>query len=179
MKKTAALGIKKEDVQVENSSIYDYDEYYWDYWYHRKHQDYYATKTFIIKLTKPEVLEGLLSGKDSLNYTSVQLHKYDNSKIRDYRDSLKIQALLAASKKAKMLLASIGEEVGPVVSITEIDSPQEQSRYPYYNYYGGYIVNALSNEEDKSSGVNNQSQNTASYKDINLRYEMKVVYEIK
>src|SRR5216684_4065126 len=99
-----------------------YNYYYYDYYYRHHHQNYFASKTFTIKLSKPEAIEKLLGGNDSLNYTSASITRFDNSNKKAYRDTLKIQALKAARKKAEMLLNSIGEELGPVISITEIEN---------------------------------------------------------
>jgi uncharacterized protein YggE len=177
MKKAESIGIKKEDVQVENASMYNYDYYYYDYYYRHKHDNYFATKTFIIKIGKPENIEKLLNDGDSLNVSSAQIQKFDNSNMRQYRDSLKIQALKAAQKKADMLLTSIGEERGQAISITEIE-PVEYNYPSYYGYYGGGFGN-LSNAVSTDESANRSTVNTAAFKDMKLRYEMKVVYSIK
>jgi uncharacterized protein YggE len=172
MKKAEAAGAKKEDIQVQNQYMYDY---WYSYYYKHRRDNYFASKTFEIKLSKPEMIEKLMGGEDSLNYTSASISRFDNSNKHAYRDTLKIQALKAARKKAEMLLSSIGEELGPVITITEIESPQEN--YLYYPYfYGG---NLASNENNVSSSETAQQGNTANFKDMKLRYEMKVVFEIK
>jgi uncharacterized protein YggE len=175
IKKAESIGIKKEDVQVENAYMYNYNYYYYDYYYNRKHENYLATKTFVIKINSADNIEKLLNGGDSLSFSSAQVQKFDNSKIKEYRDSLKIQALKAAKKKAEMLLSSIGEELGEVISITEIE-PTENN-YSYYGYYGSF--GTLSNTESNESSSNRTESNTAAFKDMKLRYEMKVVYSIK
>jgi uncharacterized protein YggE len=174
MKKAESIGIKKEDVQVENAYMYNYNYYYYDYYYSRKHENYLASKTFIIKINNSESIEKLLNGGDSLNFSSAEIQKFDNSKKKQYRDSLKIEALKAAQKKAEMLLTSIGEELGKVISITEIEPAETTSYYGYYGAYGG-----ISNVESNEASTNRSAGNSAAFKDMKLRYEMKVVYQIK
>jgi len=173
LKKAQALGIKKQDVQLENTYSYGY---YYDYWYHRKHGDYFSSKTFSVKLDKPEIIEKLLDVGDSLNYTSAHISKFENSKRSEYRDSLKIQALKAARRKAEMLLTSMGENIGEIISITEIENPQ--NNYPLYGYWG---YEGISNESNMSSISNgNMAQgNNAPFKNMKLRYEIKAIFRIK
>src|SRR5581483_5868691 len=47
MKKAEAAGIKKEDIQVQNQYMYDY---WYSYYYRHRKQNYFASKTFEVKL---------------------------------------------------------------------------------------------------------------------------------
>jgi uncharacterized protein YggE len=176
IKKAIALGIKKQDVQLENTYSYGY---YYDYWYWNRHkrEDYYSSKTFTVKLEKPETIEKLLDEGDSLNYTSAHISRFENSNRAEYRDSLKIQALKAARRKAEMLLNSVGENISEVISITEVEAPQNIN--PYYGYYGyGGLYAATESNVSSMSNGNNAQANNAAFKDLKLRYEIKAVFRI-
>jgi uncharacterized protein YggE len=172
MRKAMAIGVRKQDVQFEN--MYSYS-YYYDYWYNHKRYDYYSSKTFTVKLNKPEMIDKLLVGGDSLNYTAVHISRFSNSKKAIYRDSLKIEALKAAHSKAEMLLTSIGEKIGEVISITEV-VPAENTGYGYG--YWGYCT-TMNEESNVVSGSREaRPGGNASFKDMKLRYEIKAVFRI-
>ncbi|MBC7861721.1 MAG: SIMPL domain-containing protein, partial [Bacteroidia bacterium] len=196
LNKTAKLGIKKEDVKMENtvSTGNYYDYYYYDYYYyHQKRTNYFVSKTFTIKFNSPETIEKFLETADSLNYTAGRISGFDNSNKQAYRDSLKIMALKAAKNKAEMLLSALGEKTGEVLAITEIETQQTnkvnstvQNNSPYYWRWANYDYNYPEQEQNQTQ-ISNQSYNggitkentNAPFKDLKLRYEIKAVFRIK
>lgn len=93
-----------------------------------------------------------------------------NKNEQNFRKDVKIQAIKAAKEKAIYLLSAIGEEVGKVISVEEINDN--------YNYNPYSSIASLSNtivalDSKTSSGeINNTSL-------IKLKYEIKVTFEIK
>jgi len=98
-----------------------------------------------------------------INFMSIGQVK--NKNITEYRKQVKIEALKAAKVKAGYLLESIGNQVGDVISITELTENN------YFHAPQASASNTVMVSAD-DSGIDN-------FRKIKLRYEMKVKFEIK
>ncbi len=153
------LGIKKENLTVDN--VYGYN---WD-WRKKKSDEFLATKSFKLKVSDVKMLNGLVSKLDSEGLNSMSIANVTHSKIDEYKMQLKIEALKAAKEKATVLLGAIGEEIGGAISISEID-------------YGGgpmYERNTMMMMDAKVSNY----QSELEYKNITISAEINAVFEIK
>lgn len=175
--KAALLGIKKEDLKLENMNAYSYNYYYYGYGYSKRKDDVMATGTYRIKLKDTEQIDQLLEKSEILNVTYAYLGYFSCSQKEKYLDELREKALKITHDKAVKLLAAVGAEIGEVLTITDggAQSNGNGSYYPYGYYYGG-AEERMSNSVDVNTAAN---QAAVSPRNIKFKAEMKVVYRIK
>lgn len=114
MKVMNELKIDKKDLAIEGAAGF----YNWDY-HRQKETDFLASKTYILKLTDLNGYNRLMEKLDNKGIQHVYLQRKSHSKIEEYRQKVKINALNAAKEKARLMLESIGEQMGEVVLIKE------------------------------------------------------------
>lgn len=102
----------------------------------------------------------------------VSITKMKNKNEQSFRKEVKIQAIKAAKEKAIYLLAAIDEAIGRVISVEEINEVNNYSYNYASNNYLSNSVNTSSTASSNDGGVNNTNL-------IKLRYEVKVIFEIK
>lgn len=108
--------IPDEDLKIENIYGYNYD------WYKKKKDtEFLARKRYILKLNDLNKVNELLSGVDPEGIEYVNINDYSHTKIDEYKQELKIEALKNAREKAQYLLSSIDEELGEAIEIQEVD----------------------------------------------------------
>jgi len=177
IRRAHSIGIKKEDLKLDNLTAYSYNYYYYGYSYKRR-DDIYATGNYRIKLKSTVQMDKLLDKNDSINVTYAYLSSFSTSKKEQYNDELREKALKITRDKAIKLLAAVGEEVGQVVAITdEGNSKTGGTYYPYGYYYGG--AEERSANYSSLNATASASEPGVSPRNIKLRAEMKVVYKIK
>jgi uncharacterized protein YggE len=156
------LKIDMKDVTLESANAY----YDWDYWKGRP-GEFFASKTYLIKLSDLAKYNQLMSKMDSKGIQNAYLQRTDHSKIEEYRKQVKVQALKAAKEKAQLLLESIGEHAGEVIFIREINQG---------NYYPMMYKGASNMAMDASSSGGMQD---AGMQKIKLRYEVEAHFVIQ
>jgi uncharacterized protein YggE len=109
-------GIPEEDFTINNVSAWN------NTWQKKKNPDFLAGKQYGIKFHDLNKFNRVLAQVDPKGIQSTNIDNFDYSKITELKRDLKIQALLAAKDKATYLLNSIGEKLGSVISISEIDN---------------------------------------------------------
>ncbi len=117
---TEKAGIAKENISIQGMNGYDRSGWYWQ----RKKKpapDFIATSTFIIKFSSGEQIEKLMSLLDDKGTQNMYVSETKHSKMEDFKKQVKSQALQAAKAKATYLCESIGEKVGKVIMIKEVD----------------------------------------------------------
>lgn len=105
-----------------------------------------------------------------VNYMSISELK--NKDITNFRKQVKIEAIKAAKEKANYLLQSVGENIGKLLTVVELDNSNNNNYY-----YPMRQQNSYSNSIMTSSVTT--SDNEVNVKKIKLKYEVKVKYEIK
>jgi uncharacterized protein YggE len=156
--------IDLKDVSVEGASGY----FNYEYWrHHTTKTDFLASKTYIIKLPNLEKYNELMQKMDNKGIENAWLQRTDNSKIEEYRQQVKINALKAAKEKARLMLESIGEQLGEVLYIKEIN----QGYYQPVMYKG--MANMAMDAESAGGNAPIEMQK------IKLRYEVEVHFKIK
>lgn len=158
VKSVKKLGIKEENLQVEN--IYGYN---WD-WKKKESDEFLATKSFIIKLSDLKQLNNLLAMLDPEGINSTSIQNYSHTEIEKYMDALKIEALKKAKHKAEVLLGALNEEVGPVIEVQDIN----------YGYNRPVLQRTMAYE--KTAG--NDYQSNLDFKAITIKAEIRVVFSI-
>ncbi len=151
-------GIPKDDFTINNLSAYN------NYYQKKKNPDFLAAKQYGIRFHDLDKYNRVLSGIDPKGIQSTNIDSYDYSKITELKHDLKIQALLAAKEKATYLLNSIGEKLGGVIDITEVDNSGNQ----------GFIANRVMSFNAKAPAADSD----IDFKKIKLSFQINAVFEI-
>ncbi|MBD1365723.1 SIMPL domain-containing protein [Mucilaginibacter sp. ZT4R22] len=159
-KALADAGVSKEDLSIDDLSASNWEE-------RKKHLNFLASKQYIVKFKELTKYNQILGKLDAKGVESTQITDYDYSKITAVKKELKIKALLAARDKAEYLLNSVGEKLGGVLNISEVDEPA--SRYDNVAQYSNSI--SFNNSGASDSNIN--------FKTIKLRFQVSAVFEIK
>lgn len=153
------LGLPKENLTVDN--IYGYN---WD-WRKKKSDDFLATKSFKLKVSNVKMINNLIEKLDPEGVNSMGVAEITHSKIKEYKNELKLEALKSAKEKAAYLLKGIGEELGGALEIQEVDFGDHQ---PVYERTMAYSKAAQ--EESYQSDL--------EFKTIKLKSNIRAVFEI-
>jgi uncharacterized protein YggE len=153
-------GIPKENLQIEN--VYGYN---WQ-WGKKKSEEFFARKSYRIKLSDLEKVNNLLSSLDQKGIESVNIGEITHSKIEEYKADLKAKALIAARDKASFLLKAIGEEASGVIEIQEMHDGYVQ---PFYE-----VRNMALKEE-----AMDMAEPQIDIRKIKMKYEMRAIFSIK
>jgi uncharacterized protein YggE len=151
-------GIAKEDFTINNISAYN------NYYQKKKDPDFLAATQYGVRFHDLDKYNRVLSGVDPKGIQSTNIDSYDYSKMTELKHDLKIQALLAAKEKATYLLNSIGEKLGGVIDITEVDNGNNQ----------GFIANRAVLFSAKAQAADSD----IDFKKIKLSFQINAVFEI-
>lgn len=166
-KALAALKIDLKDVSIEGANAYyNYDYNYWRN--EAKRTDFLASKVYVIKLPNLEKYNELMQKLDNKGIENAYLQRTDNSKIEEYRQQVKINALKAAKNKAKQMVESIGNQLGDVVFIREINGG---------NMYQPVMYKTMSNAAMDAS--NSGGGEPVQMQKIKIRYEVEAHFVIR
>lgn len=168
-KALTSLQIDMKNVSVESANgYYNYD---WN-WYQNtsKKTDFLASKTYIIKLANLEKYNELMQKLDNKGIENAWLQRTEHSKIEEYRQQVKINALKAAKAKAKLMVESIGNQLGEVVFIREINAG---------NFYPQPMYKAMSNVAMDTEASSNQGGEPIGMQKIKIRYEVEAHFFIR
>lgn len=155
----AENGIEKEEVNFDNGG------YYWYYWWTNRRGRDLTVRSYSVTLDSNTNFMSLMKGLDMDGISNIHISNKTNKRIHEYRQEVKVAALKAAKEKAQYLLESLGEKVGKVLSIQEVN-----------NDYSWRQTRILSNVHVASNDSGNGIENTSQ---INLSYEVKVKFEIQ
>ncbi|WP_295673457.1 SIMPL domain-containing protein [uncultured Mucilaginibacter sp.] len=153
-------GIPKEDFTVNN--LFSYNNYYQK----KKTPDFLAAKQYRIRFHDLNKYNQIIAAVDAKGISSTNIDSYDYSKMPEVKRQVKIQALLAAKEKATYLLNSLGEKLGPVISINETETSIQ-------NYYSPNMYSNTVMAYNKS-----ESTSDIDFKKIKLSYQINAVFEI-
>ncbi|MDP9048520.1 MAG: SIMPL domain-containing protein [Bacteroidota bacterium] len=151
-------GIPKEDFTVNN--LYGYNNTYQK----KKNPDFLASKQYTIRFHDLNKYNQILSAVDPKGIQSTNIESYDYSKITELKRELKIQALLAAKEKATYLLSSIGNKLGSVIEITDVENNGMEPQAMFANRAVSFKALAQVSDID--------------FKKIKLSFQVNVVFEI-
>ncbi|MBV7534105.1 SIMPL domain-containing protein [Chitinophaga sp. sic0106] len=156
-------GIPKENLTVENVSGYNYD-----YLNKKKNpQEFMASKQFRLKLNKLDKINIILGAVDAEGIESTRITGYSSSKMEEYRKETKIKALQAAKAKADYMVNAIGENLGGIIEIQEINTDGYSDVRPL-------AVNYMAKAADGMGGISD-----VDFKTIKVRAEVRTVFGIK
>lgn len=163
LESTLVRSVKKLKIPEDNLRVNNIYGYNWD-WRKKKADDFLGSKSFLLQVSDLKQMSNLIEMLDPEGLSNMNVNSYSHSDIESYRKQVKIGAMKAAKEKAAYLLESVGEEIGRVLEIQEVD-------YGYQNGPSNIAYRSTTMEADYSSNVD--------FKKINVRAEMRVVFEIK
>ena len=152
-------GVKNEDIKFKTmyQNIYSKTKIF--------------TKNFQFKVNKKADIGNLFENLNQKWITNLNIAEIKNTKIADFRKTVKINALKAAKEKADYLLESIGKKVGNPLEIGEIEDYTSDIILPVaYKSRVAYVQ-----LEAADSGIDYSFDNIEN---IKLKYSIKTKYEI-
>ncbi len=110
IKSLRKAGISKEDVRVGSIG---------NYW-REQGKEFLFSKQLEVKLTDFSKVNQLISLLDAKGIRNMNIGSFDHSDIDAIRRQVKTDALKNAREKAAWMLESLGEELGEVLSVSEV-----------------------------------------------------------
>lgn len=152
-------GVKNEDIKFKSmyQNIYFKKNY---------------TKSYQFKVNRKTEMGSLFENLNQKWVTNISIAEIKNTKIADFRKTVKINALKAAKEKADYLLESINKKVGNPLEIVEIEDYTSDTVIP-----AAYKAARVSNIqlEAVDTGTDYSFENIEN---IKLKYSIKAKYEI-
>jgi len=159
-----AAGISKENLMISNLSGYNTAAQ------KKKNPDFLVSKQYRLKVTDLNKWNAIIGDVDAKGVAYTNVDSYEYSKIEALKKELKIKALQSAKAKATYLVEALGNQLGSVLDIQEINN----ETYPQPMYAASRIMlrgnNALAEDAPAPE---------IDFKKIKLSYVMNTVFEIK
>ncbi|SHL85127.1 SIMPL domain-containing protein [Chryseobacterium polytrichastri] len=130
------------------------------------------TKSFQFKVNTKTNVSKLFEDLNQKWVSNLNIAEIKNTKIADFRKTVKINALKAAKEKADYLLESIGKKTGTPLEIVEIEDYMSDSVLPVA--YKSRMTNVQMEAAD--AGVDYSSFD--NIENIKLKFSIKTRYEI-
>jgi uncharacterized protein YggE len=111
IKSLRKTGIEKEEIRVTGMG---------NYW-RSEGKEFLFSKQLEVKVTDFSKVNQLTSLVDAKGIRSVNVGQMTHTNIENFRKEVKTNALIDAREKAAYLVESLGEELGEVLSITELN----------------------------------------------------------
>jgi uncharacterized protein YggE len=157
-------GLDKENLTINDLSSYNYASE------KKKNPDFLASKQYRLKVTDLNKWNDIIGSVDAKGVAYTNIESYDYSKIEALKTDLKIKALKAARLKAAYLVESLGDKLGSVIDIQEVNNEQ----YPQPVYRTSMMMkSAMADASAEAAPAE------LDFKKIKLSYTMNTVFEIK
>ncbi|WP_199140142.1 SIMPL domain-containing protein [Pedobacter sp. ASV12] len=157
-------GISKEDLMINNISSFNYATE------KKKNPDFLASKQYRLKVSDLNKWNEIIGAVDPKGVAYTNIESYDYSKIESLKKELKIKALQAAKAKAAYMVEALGEKLGGVIDIQEINN----EAYPQPMYR----ANAMMMKAESADAMGGAPVDL-DFKKIKLNYQVNTVFEIK
>ena len=155
-------GISSGDLTIANVFGTNYEQ-----WTKKKKDpDFMARKQYRLKLKNLDKVNSILGAVDEEGIESVNISSYTHSKMEDYRKQVKTKALQAAKAKATYMLEAIGDNIGGVLEVQEINTDSYSDVQPV----------AFSNARLMAADA---VADPSAFKKIKVRAEVRAVFFIK
>lgn len=158
-----SAGLPKENLSI--SGVTGYREWTGK----KKPQHFLAGKQFQLKLSNANNINDLMAKVDDRGVEYVSMNRVEHSKKEEFRKQVKMNALKAAKEKAGYLLESIGEKLGEVLEIHEVE---EGNVYPVYKAQ-------MSNMRMMAADAAPESDGGLEYQKIKYSYRMNATFRIR
>ncbi len=150
-------GISKDQIAISTTN---YPWYNW--WYHRNNQ--LLEKTYNLTLRSDTDFMKLMQSLDIEGIKDIRITSRTHKDIHKHRVEVKKDAMKSAKEKANYMLESIGEKIGSVISVVEVNNNWRNNSQMLSNY--------SRNSANTQNAIDEVTQ-------IKLRYEVNVKFEIK
>jgi len=157
-------GLDKESLTINNLSGYAMATE------KKKNPDFLVSKQYRLKVSDLNKWNEIIGAVDAKGIAYTNIDSYDYSKIEILKKELKIKALQAAKAKATYLVEALGDKLGSVIDIQEINNEM----YPQPMYRNVAMMKA---ESADAAGF--AAAPEIDFKKIKLNYVMNTVFEIK
>jgi uncharacterized protein YggE len=154
-------GIAKEDLMINNISSFSYATE------KKKNPDFLASKQYRLKVSDLNKWNQIIGAVDAKGIASTNIESFDYSKMTTLKKELKIKALLAAKEKATYMVEALGDKLGNVIDIQEI----ENNAYPQPMYKANTVMMRAESYDAASADID--------FKKIKLTFVVNTVFEIK
>jgi uncharacterized protein len=124
LEKQLQKAVQEAGIPAENLSIANVFGSNYDQWWSKKKKDpdFMARKQYRLKLNKLDKVNVILGAVNDEGIESVTISSYTHSKMEEYRKQVKTKALQAAKEKANYMLEAIGDKIGGVLEVQEINT---------------------------------------------------------
>ncbi|MHA4893360.1 SIMPL domain-containing protein [Pedobacter sp. PWIIR3] len=156
-------GLDKDNLTINNLSSYNYATE------KKKNPDFLASKQYRLKVTDLNKWNEIIGAVDAKGIAYTNVESYDYSKIESLKRELKTKALLAARVKAAYLVEALGDKLGSVIDIQEVNNEQ----YPQPMYRANVMMMKAESADMAAPAPE------IDFKKIKLSYIMNTVFEIK
>lgn len=153
-----SAGIPKENLMINNLSSYNIVTE------KKKNPDFLVSKQYRLKVTDLNKWNAIMSSIDSKGIAYTSIESYDYSKIEALKKELKIKAIQAAKAKATYMVEALGNKLGGVLDIQEINNEV----FPQQNYRASTMM--------KSADMESSAE--IDFKKIKLNYVVNTIFEI-
>jgi len=160
--------VQKAGIDKENLTINNLSSYSWAI-EKKKNPDFLASKQYRLKVSDLNKFNDIIGAVDPKGVASTNIESYDYSKLESLKKELKISALQAAKAKATYLVEALGDKLGSVIDIQEVNNEQ----YPQPMYRNVMMMKA----ESADAMAGNAAE--IDFKKIKLNYIMNTVFEIR
>jgi len=161
-------GVTEDKIAFESSN----NQYWW--WYYSSYHDN-SVQRYSVTIDSTVNAMSLMEALKQPWVEQIRITERSNSNIQEYRKQVKIEAIKAAKEKASYMLAALDEEIGAVVTITELDGDVNNNNpYYYWNQNQNSITSnaVLYSDQSAQSTVGGVAMQT-------LRYQVKIIFNIK
>lgn len=159
-----SAGISRDNLTINNLSAYNTTGE------KKKNPDFLVSKQYRLKVTDLNKWNSIIGAVDAKGVAYTNIDSYDYSKIESLKKDLKIKALQAAKLKATYLVEALGDKLGSVIDIQEINNES----FPQPIYRNTMMMMKTAGADSESAPAQD-----IDFKKIKLSYVMNTVFEIK
>ena len=128
--------------------------------------DILLSKEYRLKLFDTKTLGKVFSELEAIGISNVRILKVESSKILEYRNEVKVNAIKAAKEKASLLATAINQTIGRALYIMENNQYQTYSR----------ASNSINSNSIQMDEINSE---TLDFEKISFDYSVLVRFELK
>jgi uncharacterized protein YggE len=156
-------GLDKDNLTINDLSSYNYATE------KKKNPDFLASKQYRLKVTDLNKWNDIVGAIDAKGIAYTNIESYDYSKIDALKKDLKVKALQAAKVKATYLVEALGDKLGSVIDIQEVNN----ELYPQPVYRTNMMMKSMADTNGEVAAAE------IDFKKIKLSYTMNTVFEIR
>jgi len=160
-----SIGISKDQISLERMS--DLQTYK-----RRRSKTHLTSQVYQIKLTSLEKLKPMFEVLSKVPAVSASLSHVDHSKMPQFRQEVKIEAMKAGKEKATYLLEAVGSKVGSLLHVRELNLAGPRVPSNQMAYANTAINFRQEYKWDKAQ------QESLTYKTIRIRFAFELKFEI-